>query len=158
LNKGPSFCSNWQPSIVLLWSEAGSAAVTLSRSYNLQLRLCIARAIWREAKADIQNFPQSGPPQFTAAQMQAQVSRRFGLFTAFTGLGYAAEGTGSSPSFDSAQAAQAMGIPDFVLKNVTLAEAGCFASRCHRRYGTGINGSSIPDSFYAMAAMGLAYE
>jgi len=58
--------------------------------------------------------------------MQAQVSRRFGLFTAFTGLGYAAAGTGFSPSFDLAQAAQAMIIPDFVLKNVTLAEAGCF--------------------------------
>jgi hypothetical protein len=77
-------------------------------------------------KQFFEDFPQSGPPQFTAAQMQQQVARRFGMFTAFTGLGYAAAGTGASPSLDSAQAIQSMVIPDFILKNVTLAEAGCY--------------------------------
>jgi hypothetical protein len=57
--------------------------------------------------------------------MQEQMSMRFGAFTAFTGLGYAAEGTANSPAFDSEQTMRSMVIPDFVLKNVTLAEAGC---------------------------------
>jgi hypothetical protein len=69
--------------------------------------------------------PGTEPPEFDAATMQAQMSKRFGTFPAFTGLGYAAEGTSSSPSLDSEQAMRAMVIPDFVLKNVTLADAGC---------------------------------
>jgi hypothetical protein len=76
-------------------------------------------------KQFFEDFPQTGPLRFTATQMQAQMSMRFGTFPAFTGLGYAAEGTGNSPSFDSEQAMRSMVIPDFVLKNVTLAEAGC---------------------------------
>jgi hypothetical protein len=70
-------------------------------------------------------YPQSGPEQFTAKEMQDQMSLRFGTFTAFTGLGYAAEGTAASPSFDSEQTMRSMVIPDFVLRNVTLADAGC---------------------------------
>lgn len=76
-------------------------------------------------KQFFEDFPQTGPLKFTAMQMQAQMSMRFGAFTAFTGLGYAAEGTGNSPALDSEQTTRSMVIPDFVLKNVTLAEAGC---------------------------------
>ncbi len=76
-------------------------------------------------KQFFQKYPQTGAQQFTAQQMQDQMSRRFGTFTAFTGLGYAAEGTASSPAFDAEQTMRSMVIPDFVLRNVTLAEAGC---------------------------------
>jgi len=62
---------------------------------------------------------------FTAAQMQGQMSRRFGTFITYIGLGYAAEGTASSPTWDSAQTMNSLATPDFILKNVSLAEAGC---------------------------------
>jgi hypothetical protein len=67
----------------------------------------------------------SSSPIFSAADMQKQMSTRFGTFTAFTGLGYAAEGTATSPALDSDGTSRAMVIPDFILKNVTLGEAGC---------------------------------
>jgi hypothetical protein len=67
----------------------------------------------------------SSSPIFSATDMQRQMSTRFGTFTAFTGLGYAAEGTATSPALDSESTSRAMVIPDFILKNVTLAEAGC---------------------------------
>lgn len=72
-----------------------------------------------------ESYPKGGPEEISAADMQAQMSRRFGTSVDFTGLGYAAEGTQTSPSFDSTQVMQSMVIPDFILKNVTLAEAGC---------------------------------
>jgi hypothetical protein len=71
------------------------------------------------------SYPKGGPEDISAAAMQSQMSRRFGAFPAFTGLGYAAEGTQTSPSFDSTRVMQSMVIPDFILKNVTLAEADC---------------------------------
>jgi hypothetical protein len=76
-------------------------------------------------KQFFERYPRRGPQRFSAKQMQDQMSLRFGAFTAFTGLGYAAEGTAASPSFDSEQTMRSMVIPDFVLRNVTLAEAGC---------------------------------
>ena len=65
------------------------------------------------------------PLGITDMQMQNQMSMRFGTFTSFIGLGYAAEGTASSPSFDAAQTMDSLATPDFILKNVTLAQAGC---------------------------------
>ncbi len=72
-----------------------------------------------------ESYPKGGPEEISAADMQAQMSRRFGTSVGFTGLGYAAAGTQTSPSFDSTQVLQSIVIPDFILKNVTLAEAGC---------------------------------
>ena len=65
------------------------------------------------------------PLGITEMQMQDQMGTRFGTFTSFIGLGYAAEGTASSPSFDAAQTMDSLAIPDFILKNVTLEQAGC---------------------------------
>lgn len=73
-----------------------------------------------------ESYPASTPnPQWTAAQMQAQMSKRFGTFTAFSGVGYAVEGTASGPALNAAQASMQMMVPEYVLKNVTLAQAGC---------------------------------
>jgi hypothetical protein len=65
------------------------------------------------------------PPTFTATQMQGQMSSRFGTYAAFSGLGYAVEGTASGPALDAAQISRQMITPEYVLKNVTLSEAGC---------------------------------
>ena len=70
-------------------------------------------------------FETYSPLGISAADMQTEMSARFGTFTSFIGLGYAAEGTATSPSFNSAQTMDSLATPDFVLKNVTLAQAGC---------------------------------
>lgn len=64
-------------------------------------------------------------PQFTAAQMQSQMSTRFGTYPAFSGLGFSVENTATGPSLTSAQVMSQMMTPEYVLKNVTLAAAQC---------------------------------
>ena len=71
-------------------------------------------------------YPFDSPtPYFTADQMQGQASLRFGTFPAFSGLGYAVEGTGTGPALDAVQTTQQMMVPEYILRNVTLTEAGC---------------------------------
>ena len=96
-------------------------------------------------KQFFEDFPQTGPLKFTAMQMQAQMSMRFGAFTAFTGLGYAAEGTGNSPALDSEQTTRSMVIPDFVLKTSPWPRLVATAFRCRLRFVTGISASLDPD-------------
>ncbi len=65
-------------------------------------------------------------PTFTAAQMQKQMSTRFGTYPAFGGLGYAVEGTATGPALNAAETSAQMMVPEYILKNVTLPEAGCY--------------------------------
>lgn len=64
-------------------------------------------------------------PQFTAAQMQSQMSTRFGTYPAFSGLGFTVENTATGPSLTSAEVMSQMMTPEYVLKNVSLAAAQC---------------------------------
>jgi hypothetical protein len=105
-----------------------------------------------------QFFQDYTPLGFTAAQMQAQMSRRFGAFTSFIGLGYAAEGTANSPSWDSAQVMQSLASPDFLLKNVTLDNAGC---RCIEALPTVVNRDQLklnPDFIWKAGGKGRCTE
>jgi hypothetical protein len=78
------------------------------------------------ARQFFESYPMGSPaPQFTTAQMQKQMSTRFGTFPSFSGMGYAVEGTATSPTLSSAQIMQQMMTPEYILKNVTLAQAGC---------------------------------
>ena len=65
-------------------------------------------------------------PVFTAKLMQNQVQTRFGTYPAFSGLGYAVEGTATGPALTAAQEAAQMIVPEYILSNVTLAQAGCY--------------------------------
>ena len=58
-------------------------------------------------------------------EMRDDMSMRFGTFPAFLGLGYSAEGTASSPSLNSQQTMESIATPEFILKNVSMLEAGC---------------------------------
>jgi hypothetical protein len=55
--------------------------------------------------------------------MQMQMSKHFGTFISFIGLGYVAEGTATSPTWDSAQTMDSLAT-DVILKNVSLKAAG----------------------------------
>jgi hypothetical protein len=105
-----------------------------------------------------QFFQDYAPLGFTAAQMQTQMSRRFGTFISFIGLGYAAEGTAASPSWDSAQVMQSLATPDFILKNVTLGDAGC---RCIEVPPTVVNRDQLnldPDFIWKAGGNGSCAE
>ncbi len=78
-------------------------------------------------KQFFESYPAGSPaPIFTSAQMQKQVQTRFGTYPAFSGLGYAIEGTATGPKLTAAQAAAQMVVPEYILGNVTLAQAGCY--------------------------------
>jgi hypothetical protein len=74
-------------------------------------------------------------PDFKAVDMQKAMSTRFRTSVAFTGLGYAAEGTGNSPALGSEDALRSLVTQDFVLTNVSLSEAeAATVSRYHHQF------------------------
>lgn len=57
---------------------------------------------------------------------RAEVLRRgYGIFPAFSGLGFSVKGSGDGASMRAADVLRRSVTPEYLLKNVTLAEAGC---------------------------------
>jgi hypothetical protein len=59
----------------------------------------------------------------------AIVRRRYGIFPAFTGLGLTVRGSAAGPRLTAAEALHATVSPEYLVRNVTLAEGAC---RCIR--------------------------
>ncbi len=53
------------------------------------------------------------------------VRRRYGIFPAFSGLGFSVKGSGDGAPMLGADILRRSVVPEYLLKNVTLAEAGC---------------------------------
>ncbi len=52
--------------------------------------------------------------------------KRYGIYPAFSGLGYAVKGSGSGAPMGAGEALQRSVAPEYLLKNTTLADASCF--------------------------------
>jgi len=54
------------------------------------------------------------------------VRRRFGMYPAFSGLGFAVKGTGDGAAITAEAALRRSVVPEYLLRNATLADAGCY--------------------------------
>lgn len=67
-----------------------------------------------------------GATLFADASRADALRRRYGIYPAFSGLGYAVKGSGSGTPMGAGEALQRSVAPEYLLKNASLADAGCF--------------------------------
>ncbi len=67
-----------------------------------------------------------GATLFADAGRTDALRRRYGIYPAFSGLGYAVKGSGSGAPMGAGEALQRSVAPEYLLKNATLADASCF--------------------------------
>lgn len=78
----------------------------------------IAAAIGRAIASGVQLFE-------TPARADV-VRRRFGMYPEFSGLGFAVKGTGDGRAVTAEHALHQSVVPEYMLRNATLADAGCW--------------------------------
>jgi len=66
-----------------------------------------------------------GAAMFEDADHAEVLRRRYGIYPAFSGLGFSVKGSGDGAAMRSADVLRRSVIPEYLLRNVTLAEAGC---------------------------------
>jgi hypothetical protein len=73
----------------------------------------------------IENALSLGASLFTDTSISTQLARRYGIFTVFSGLGFAVNGALESVVMNSAQVLQQSVVPEYLVKNATFVDADC---------------------------------
>jgi hypothetical protein len=91
--------------------------------------LCLARDFTDEASpvlsVAVTRAIAAGAAIFGSPARADVLRRRYGIFPAFTGLGFAVKGSGTGAPMLAADVLRQSVVPEYLLKNVTLAAAGC---------------------------------
>jgi hypothetical protein len=78
----------------------------------------VAAAVLRALQVGVQLFATPG--------RAAVVQQRFGMYPAFSGLGFAVKGTGDGAPVTAERALRQSIVPEYLLRNASLADAGCY--------------------------------
>lgn len=68
----------------------------------------------------------SGVQLFATPERADVVRRRFGMYPEFSGLGFSVKGTGDGAAVTAEHALHQSVVPEYLLRNATLADAGCW--------------------------------
>lgn len=68
----------------------------------------------------------SGVQLFATPERADVVRRRFGMYPEFSGLGFSVKGTGDGRAVTAEHALHQSVVPEYLLRNATLADAGCW--------------------------------
>lgn len=73
----------------------------------------------------IENALSLGASLFTDINISAQLSRRYGIFTVFSGLGFAVNGALENVVTNSAEVLQQSVVPEYLVNNASFVDADC---------------------------------
>jgi hypothetical protein len=73
----------------------------------------------------IENALSLGASLFTDTSISTQLARRYGIFTVFSGLGFAVNGALESVVTNSAEVLQQSVVPEYLVNNATFVDADC---------------------------------